>query len=163
MITPQDQNRIIDEAQELRREAGADNIYPVPLQRIVNHIGFKWHYFEPDNKLRDVSGAVNHEKKIIYSNNKETFSRQRFTVAHEIGHISLHHEGNIIDRRSVFNRPHDDKEYSANLFAAELIMPGEEFERVWIDSVEGIEFAANHFGVSFGAVRTRAEFLGLTK
>lgn len=50
---------------------------------------------------------------IIFYDSSKPITMQRFTIAHEIGHILLHH----------FHRPSQTMEKEANMFAARLLMP----------------------------------------
>lgn len=56
----------------------------------------------------------------IWVDNKDPDTRQRFTIAHEIGHLILHPEG-IEFRDTSFQG--NQLEVEANNFAAELLMP----------------------------------------
>lgn len=73
-------------------------------------------------------------KKYIGLNSNHHLNRQRFTVAHEIGHYVLHHPKDddiILDTKaSIFYRTKDisreqKKEIEANRFAATILMPEE--------------------------------------
>jgi Zn-dependent peptidase ImmA (M78 family) len=79
--------------------------------------------------IRDASGHV-----VIGINTLHSAVRQRFSIAHEIGHATMHlrdGEDLIVDppTRGLFNRDHvaslgqDPKEIEANQFAAALLMP----------------------------------------
>lgn len=72
----------------------------------------------------NMSGKINYDfnrNKYIISVNKEHHSnRQRFTVAHELGHYILNH-GNKID--TLYQDMNDSDEIEANKFADELLMP----------------------------------------
>lgn len=58
---------------------------------------------------------------IFYNDIDCTIARQRFTVAHELGHILLHHTGDLINREpSPADNP---KETAANVFASRLLAP----------------------------------------
>lgn len=61
---------------------------------------------------------------VIRFESKSNYNRQRFTVAHELGHFFMH-KIPVIDRARVFRRSlqWDRKELEANVFAAELLMP----------------------------------------
>ena len=70
--------------------------------------------------------STNEETRVIRINMFEPLVRQRFTIAHEIGHILLGHEG--ISYRDTSYTIYKDiiermNEVSANGFAAELLMP----------------------------------------
>lgn len=60
---------------------------------------------------------------VIFYNEETTPERQRFSIAHELGHILLHSP----DGATVYNReisPNDDpKESEANIFASRLLAP----------------------------------------
>jgi len=69
-------------------------------------------------------------------------ARQRFTLAHEFGHVALrHHEHpqqdlSFLSRRlrepeGIAWEPADPMEVEANQFAAELLMPGALFRKDW--------------------------------
>ena len=61
--------------------------------------------------------------RVIFYNEETTPERQRFSIAHELGHILLHSP----DGATVYNReisPNDDpKESEANVFASRLLAP----------------------------------------
>lgn len=70
--------------------------------------------------------STNKEKREIRVNKYEPLVRQRFTIAHEIGHILLGHDG--ISYRDPNYQKYNDfikrmNEVNANSFAAELLMP----------------------------------------
>ena len=58
----------------------------------------------------------------IYYNDRCSIGRQRFTVAHELGHYVLRHPGSRINREPRGDDP-DDTEAEANVFAARLLAP----------------------------------------
>jgi Zn-dependent peptidase ImmA (M78 family) len=68
--------------------------------------------------------------------------RQRFTIAHEIGHFYLRHVGEIFVEEHVLNKRDgrssyaiDPKEIEANNFAAALLMPAQMVGRAVIDRI----------------------------
>ncbi len=80
----------------------------------------------------DVSGMLVKENgRVLIGINKEnSYVRQRFTVAHEIGHMLLHSEPLYVDRQYTIKMRDgrsglavDPHEIEANSFAAELLMP----------------------------------------
>lgn len=70
---------------------------------------------------------------IIFTNSSARLSREIFTLAHEIGHICLHHlecsDFYSEDERTLGNSISDEKEQEANFFAANLLMPKEEVKK----------------------------------
>lgn len=93
----------------------------------------------------------------IYINSEENAQRQRFTLAHEIGHlidrdqIANDLEYSFMDYRS--NKNYDLHEFFADEFAGALLMP----EPDVLDCVEaeGKYVAARHFDVSIPALDRR--------
>jgi Zn-dependent peptidase ImmA (M78 family) len=138
--------------------AGLTGVIPVPLERLAGFLGFVT--FEI-SAAKDISGAIDYEKKQIYINNVDSPQRQRFTLAHEIGHAVLHSGESVIDYRVNFDAPKERKEVEANRFAADLLMPRLEFTDVWHTRYGNITRVAAYFGVSEAAARFRAQNLGL--
>lgn len=92
--------------------------------------------------------------------------RDRFTIAHELGHYFLHYrapDSHLIGARaSVFTRlGRNVAETQANVFASNLLMPAEHFMAVFEQSSHNMELVARHFEVSVPAARVRAEYLGV--
>lgn len=120
--------------------------------------------FTPDTVSARVSGK-NGSYKIQISQN-EPLPRQKFSLAHEIGHIILHD----VDKKEFveYRKPILDyadpsllyKETQANAFAAALLIPKEEAINVW-DSVRDIDDFAEMFEVSKAAAYNRLANLGL--
>lgn len=98
-----------------------------------------------------------------------SMSRDRFTIAHELGHLYLHfplvqriHPGDGMRAYRWVDDSDEDLqrcEWEANWFAAAFTMP-EQLFRELVDS-DGIEIAAIELGVSERAARVRARTLGI--
>ena len=115
------------------------------------------------------------ETPVIAVNSSHAGTRQRFTIAHELGHLTLHGTQTFVDRHFVFRRDqkaatgNDREEIQANMFAAELLMP-----REWLVSDagehgfdigedEGLAELARRYGVSQSAMLFRLANLGLVE
>ncbi len=147
------------EAEDLLGENDYDNELPVPTENIAEHLGYKITGFFPDEALKNVSGIVDHEQKVISLNRTESARRQRFTLAHEIGHIVLHKGQSFVDFRKMILDPTDEKEREANRFASELLMPAEPFLQYWIKFNGEISSMAVKFAVSQDAILHRSNEL----
>ncbi len=120
---------------------------------------------EPANGLSG-SAVIENGIPYIYFNSNEHYNRQRFTVAHELGHHVLGHtqdgeyHRDIVGNYSTGIR--DDREIEANQFAAELLMPEEAIRqlvsRIGVDSTLRL---ANIFNVSEAAMHWRLKALGM--
>lgn len=157
---------------ELLEDEGIDEL-PIPVEEIAISLGADISYEPYDG---DVSGMLYRTdgKSLIGVNSTHAPTRQRFTVAHEIGHLVLH-KGRpmFIDRFARVNWRNgawDAEEAQANAFAAELLMPRKfvetEVTRVLSrrKSVTPHELAAalaKTFQVSAEAMSYRLENLGV--
>jgi Zn-dependent peptidase ImmA (M78 family) len=103
---------------------------PVPVQKIAKLAGASLHYESFEDSISGVLVRNEHGNAIgINTSHPET--RQRFTIAHEIGHLVLHEGVPIrVDksfrvnwRRGASAKPRDIEEIEANAFAANLLMP----------------------------------------
>jgi hypothetical protein len=82
----------------------------------------------------DVDGAVlfvaEHEAAVALINRAKPSLRQRFTLAHEYGHLLLHRNRAEIWERDLF-RANTPEERQANAFAAAFLMPKPLIERMY--------------------------------
>jgi Zn-dependent peptidase ImmA (M78 family) len=121
--------RAEERASQLLRELAIE-APPVPVDAIADQIGAT---ISREPFRGGISGMLyrTEGRAVIGVNSAEPHTRQRFTIAHEIGHFLLH-EGRplIIDRHvRIDRRDHSSsmgtkrEEIEANAFAAELLMP----------------------------------------
>lgn len=96
-------------------------------------------------------------------NADEISYRNRFTIAHELGHVLLRHvhEGKKQLRDTTFGNS-DPIERAANTFAAELIMP-EQKVRELFRGATSVQQLSEAFGVSNAAMSYRLQNLGLSR
>jgi Zn-dependent peptidase ImmA (M78 family) len=153
---------IENRALTLIEKAGVEEELPVPLEKIAAFLGFQTFGFVPeanDPDTANVSGMIDYANRQIFVNTAESLPRQRFTLAHELGHASLHGADNapIIDFRSELDQPNSDKEREANQFAAALLMPRTDFIRQWVKWKGDVEMLGRIFGASKQAVEIRCK------
>ena len=127
----------------------------------------------------DISGFLyrNHENStaIIGVNALQHPNRQRFTIAHELGHLLLHTGDQVhVDRGFEVRLRSDESskgtdidEKEANLFAAELLMPKEfvdrdlaELQNEDLTEERTVENLAKKYNVSTSAFAFRLAYLG---
>ena len=123
---------------------------PVPVDAIARAMGLDVRYSPTTD---DVSGALirNGKSAVIAVNSAQHENRQRFTIAHEIGHFILHKRAQrhfdedfrIDYRNSVSSEATERDEIQANIFAAALLMP-EKFLRRDILRMEADESDSDH-------------------
>jgi len=105
---------------------------PVDVEKLAHELHLD---VRKDRVEGDISGFLfrDHEKStaIIGVNSRQHPNRQRFTIAHELGHFLLHTGDKVhVDRGFEVRLRNDESskgtdidEKEANLFAAELLMP----------------------------------------
>ncbi len=129
----------------------------------------------------DISGFIttNNKTTVIGINGEHDKKRQRFTIAHELGHFLLGHinsEETHVDKKIVIRFRNNSsssgelvEEVEANLFAAELLMPTEMiYKKIATnkafeleDLSERIASLAKEFNVSEQAMMIRLTNLGI--
>jgi Zn-dependent peptidase ImmA (M78 family) len=114
-------------AQGVLRKCGI-TLAPIDVETIAAKTGAIVTY---EAYKEELSGVLVKEKArtVIGVNSFHPKTRQRFTIAHEIGHLVLQHKGEIFVDQTVVRRDArssqavDRQEIDANRFAAELLMP----------------------------------------
>nr|WP_201470986.1 ImmA/IrrE family metallo-endopeptidase [Microbacterium hydrocarbonoxydans] len=140
-----------------------DGRVPVDPVRIARDMGIQVFSAQLGD---DVYGMINGTDSgvEIYVDQDNPEVRQRFTIAHEIGHFvanasSLDGEVNFVERRSDSGAGTSD-EIHANEFAASLLMP-EQQVRVAHEGSRDVFRLAQMFDVSVPAMRWRLRHLEL--
>jgi Zn-dependent peptidase ImmA (M78 family) len=147
-------------AQELLNIIGAVGMAPTPLDKVVDFFGYDVVAFDPSTaNTKNIAGAVSRQDKRIYVNNNDSSARQRFTIAHEIGHIFVEGEQEHVDYRRTDST--NETELMMDAFAAALLMPMDIFKEKWQFFNKNIISLSDYFYVSLNAVRVRAKTLGL--
>ena len=97
--------------------------------------------------------------------------RERFTIAHELGHLFLHMGYKINEKlwerqdNNIYHRTgNSEREYQANEFAAAFLMPANRYLEVLkslaVDNMVDTSKIAEFFNVSVEAASNRGKFLG---
>ncbi|MGW3820529.1 ImmA/IrrE family metallo-endopeptidase [Streptomyces sp. NPDC005046] len=117
------------EARTLLAEFGIDEA-PIDPVQLAEKLGV---FVVPQDMPADVSGMLlrRGDEQVIGVNQKHHENRQRFTVAHELGHLRLHRGRPLIldtdtrvnFRDTVSSMATDREEMEANRFAAALLAP----------------------------------------
>jgi predicted transcriptional regulator len=127
---------------------------PVPIETIASLCGYQ--VISLTTLPPELSGIVSLDKKLIGINGKHHPRRQRFSLAHELGHILLKHppEANSSQEEiKRFNR-------EADLFAAELLMPSEDLRMMALKESD-ISSLRTRYDVSDEALRLKLASLSL--
>lgn len=145
---------------------------PVPVEDFAVFVEAEIEYEPFDGEL---SGMLlrRGKKALIGINQKHHITRQRFSIAHEIGHLLLHRSESfhlderdpIRFRNALSSTGEDDDEIEANQFAAELLMPARFLERdiqefAGRDAEQATKQLAEKYEVSVQAMAIRLSVLG---
>lgn len=150
---------------------------PIPIEKVARALGAQVRFSPFDDEL---SGMIHIKDSvpIIGVNSLHHPNRQRFTIAHELGHLELHKEiitSSIhVDKgfpalmRDATSAKGDERiEIEANQFAAELLMPktmverelaGKQFD---MEDDASFEEIAKKFRVSKQALQLRIQSIKL--
>lgn len=168
-----DRDKCEKAARDVLETQGIDH-WPVKVDRVAKRRGINIRYSVLDDELSGMA-FYKDEMAVIGVNARHHVHRQRFTIAHEIGHFMLHDDvlqkGMHVDKViTMLNRDPASStgtvnlEIEANQFAAELLMPraliltymedeGWDYGRVPDD--QAVEVMARAFNVSATAMTYR--------
>jgi Zn-dependent peptidase ImmA (M78 family) len=146
---------------------------PVPVERLAALLNAEI-VLQPFTG--EISGIVYRNKNgsaVIGVNSSHPTQRQRFTIAHEIGHLLLHTDTKLhVDknfpiglRNGISSKSVDGNEIEANQFAAALLMPSDLIANdvqplVGTDVLIAIHKLAKRYAVSEQAMSIRLSVLG---
>lgn len=152
-----------------------EGVPPIAVEDIAVREGAQIDYQDLDD---DVSGLLvrRDDQAIIVVNVRHHPNRQRFTIAHELGHYVLHKDSPAVfvdnflvhfrEDRST-RRRYDPREQEANVFAANLLLP-ERFLRaelkgspIDVSDEDAMHELARRFNVSPQALTIRLVKIGL--
>lgn len=94
-------------------------------------------------------------------------TRDRFTIAHELGHYIVHYlwprqaNANLPKKMKALRKDSDRVEWEANWFAASFLMPRARFDEAFRACNGNLDILSATFGVSRPAAEVRARSLGL--
>jgi Zn-dependent peptidase ImmA (M78 family) len=146
---------------------------PVPVEKLAKALGVRVEYNPFDDELSGMA-FLRDGKPVIGVNANHHPNRQRFTIAHELGHILLHRSRldaavlidknkNFIPRDAISAEGTDPVEVEANAFASELLMPVKLVRQVLSESTRDLHddeyliALAKRFRVSLAAFQFRLE------
>ncbi|MFJ9313758.1 ImmA/IrrE family metallo-endopeptidase [Pimelobacter simplex] len=135
------------------------------VHRLVRKLGGRVAHSNGDESLRVRSDS----DFTVYVPETTSPRRDRFTIAHELGHYFLHY---LLPRRHAEELEDEEElrfarggrnraETEANVFAASLLMPETEFRKIYRQFDKDAWSTALHFDVSPAAAEVRAQVLAL--
>ena len=134
------------------------------LKPVVDAFGGRLHYQDLDEWVSESGSIFVHGRRdfdLLLASHTSPL-RDRFTIAHELGHYFLHARQG--DRPIVANRECTNKraEWEANWFAAALLMPESDVKSAWNNTAD-VDYIASRFGVSRAAATVRLRVLDCVK
>tara|TARA_R110000744_G_scaffold73919_5_gene147751 strand:+ start:2426 stop:2959 length:534 start_codon:yes stop_codon:yes gene_type:complete len=133
---------------------------PIDLQALCRLLGIGIQYTPLED---NASGKLSHDgdRWMIHVNSLHHPRRQRFTIAHELGHYFLHRDSQRGYEDTTFHRGkrYTKTELEADNFAGALLMPKDEFKQYIRNSSNKIDEITDYFDTSSMAVKKRADIL----
>lgn len=141
---------------------------PIDITSLANRLGIP--VYETTDLPTGVSGKIerdlggrNLSGYNIYINAADSYSRQRFTIAHEIAHYLLHREkiGDALSDDGLYRSVNVStrEESAANNKAADLLMPADLVRQHLDSGLTSYVDLASLFAVSVPAMKARLKFL----
>lgn len=152
MPKPRSAKQIRELVEDLLKRHGVAQKIPVPIEEIARAEGAELRYMPYDG---DLSGMVyrDDDRTVIGVNSLHHPNRERFTIAHELGHMLMHKGKEVfVDRKFRINfrdgasaEGIEPEEIDANRFAAEILIPYdmivEDLKGQQLDAVDEEEIA----------------------
>ena len=166
MAEPRSTKNIRDLATNLRKVLNLENVAKFPIIEVIEslHIIDEDFYYEIVDKetMGNIHGLAHPNEHYIqiredvYERCVKGYGRDRFTVAHELGHYLLHSSGVTLARLGDEKvQAYRDPEWQANTFAAELLMP------INLIDTNDIDEISDKFGVSISAAKIREKKINM--
>lgn len=139
---------------------------PVDLRGMAHDMGLG---FEVESLSPQISGKLIRDGRFaagfrIVVNGSEPMNRQRFTVAHEIGHYVLHRDligDGITDNAMYRSSLSDEFERQADRFAGQILLPAQAVKDALRAGHRSYAVLSEMFNASSDAIRIRIRELGL--
>lgn len=152
------------QAQSLLKTAGIKSA-PVRLNEIIKHVPAHHNLIVRGTKEHLPTGvyAMTYRESgmtLIGYNENASVNRQKFSVAHELGHLYM---GHLHGQSSIDLNSSDNDEIEANQFAASLIMPPSLIKQSIKSGVKDVEELAKLYEVSTEAMWWQFTKNGLLK
>jgi Zn-dependent peptidase ImmA (M78 family) len=159
-----------EEARNLINSEWADRGLPINPTYIAKQVGVSVFELDLPPKVEAIlkyyqGGST----PAIFIDSRTALTRNRFSVAHELGHFvlnsRLHPDGGVLETDTYYRDGNsqmgvDPVEVFANQFAAELLMPSK-FVRLLAEQNKTDLVMAADFGVSVEALRNRLNTLNI--
>ncbi len=148
-------------AREMARKVLKDyglKYIPTDLKKIFDALRFEYVELEDPEDVDGMIVKIEDKPSIVVINVEKPLTRQRFTLAHELGHLFLNHNKRDIydaetarEQSDYFSQSKPPKEIEADVFASELLIPFEQI-KAHNDKINDIEWLSQTFQVSKAAM-----------
>ena len=146
-------------AYRLRQDLGIAPFTPVDLMNITERLTIKVTHKELGKGIEGACKSKGAKRLVVLNPHPSSIQKGRFTLAHEIGHLLIHHSSYLC-KSDVFRTyiSQNDEEQEANDFAAELLLP----KRAVLDTLDksdltfsAIEQISKQFDISLSVAAIR--------
>lgn len=108
----------------LRRELGISVSEAIRFPYVFQRMNIRFRKANLSNNILGASKVEGLNRLIVVSSRKEYASKERFTTAHELGHVALRHGYSQCKFNDIYGqKTRADKENEANDFASAFLLP----------------------------------------
>lgn len=167
-MASKDTNTGAKRARETRAELGLDGAAPIAcvLTLVERDLGLPVVIAALPEGIAGCCWRGDGDRVVLWVNGTDAAVRQRFTLAHELGHVRCAHDaGTPVETfETLGGKSTDSREVQANAFAAELLAPAEAVRSSIASepSLDDVVMLAARFGISTIAALYRLNSLGFT-
>lgn len=160
---PLSNRTIANFAKFIRKNCGYTDTEPVDILRILEKelpkllYSFDYRILEKEDMRLDCHAYTDIEsntifiREDIYERARKGEGRDRFTIAHEIGHCLLHNKRMGLLTRVYGNekiKPYEDIEWQADAFAGEFLCPSSAIKNMSIDNISQYYQVSNNAAIA---------------
>lgn len=156
-------------ATELLNNFGYDEA-PIPIKKLIKNLGIE---IKPEYLGDEISGllVIEDNRTIIGYNSAEPTVRQRFTLAHELGHHVLHSFGDskerlfvdkIMYRKNFTSQKEKKQEMEANVFASRILMPEDLIKKEFHRLLNSLDFLTEEDIINKMASKFKVSSISMT-
>jgi Zn-dependent peptidase ImmA (M78 family) len=128
---------------------------PIDIIKVADCCGLVVEYVD---RKAGFSGQLIRERRVIEVQVSDHRHRQRFTIAHEIGHYVLGHTPVYSEfNEDIATNPRRINDRQADAFASELLMPESQLKEYFLEFRRDYKAIARKFDVSDTAMFIRLE------
>lgn len=146
---------------------GINKVFPIDLDRVACVLNTTIYYHSMPMSVSGILIPSQDDNVVIVNNRISSEGHKRFTIAHELSHIILHHPHKVLSvllwslEDNNFHFGYSPYEREANIAASELLMPTYKVKELFMSGLSDINSYCDYFNVSRSAMEIKLSTLGI--